>query len=256
MPNQLSPEPQVQIAKAFPTPFTNVIATARTCYSSKGIITDDDVVPFEKWEPLAKSIYEAGHHTTFQHAYFQFTLSNVSRQFIWSFLHSHPFYNSEQVSQRYVKIKTDGYYIPPIGGEALKIYTDTIGLQTDAYFRMIELLHDVTAGHYFDRFPARKHRREKYGKDIVKKCQEIARYVMPVATFAYLYHTISAVTLLRYYRLVNQFDAPHEQRTVIGKMVDALLAHDPLYKSVLEEPLPIEETPRSEIFYRIRGRRE
>jgi thymidylate synthase ThyX len=248
MPNQLSPEPQVQIAKAFPTPFTNVIATARTCYSSKGIITDDDVVPFEKWEPLAKSIYEAGHHTTFQHAYFQFTLSNVSRQFIWSFLHSHPFYNSEQVSQRYVKIKTDGYYIPPIGGEALKIYTDTIGLQTDAYFRMIELLHDVTAGHYFDRFPARKHRPEKYGKDIVKKCQEIARYVMPVATFAYLYHTISAVTLLRYYRLVNQFDAPHEQRTVIGKMVDALLAHDPLYKSVLEEPLPIEETPEARFF--------
>ncbi len=244
----VSPEPLVKIEKAFPTPFTNVIATARTCYSSKGIIKDEDIVPFERWQPLAKSIYEAGHHTTFQHAYFQFTLSNVSRQFIWSFLHSHPFYNSEQVSQRYVKIKKDGYYVPQLTGEALSLYAQTIEMQTDAYFKLIDLLHGVTANHYFSRFPARRNYPDKYGKDITKKCQEVARYVMPVATFAYLYHTISAVTLLRYYRLVNQYDAPQEQRTVIQKMVDALLEHDPLYTSVLEEPIPLEETPEGKFF--------
>ena len=243
-----SPEPQVRIEKAFPKPFTNVIATARTCYSSKGIIKDEDIVPLERWKPLAKSIYEAGHHTTFQHAYLQFTLSNVSRQFIWSFLHSHPFYNSEQVSQRYVKIKKDGYYIPPLSGEAASLYTKTVEMQTEAYFKLIELLHEPTSKHYFARFRARKNYPEKYGKDITKKCQEVARYVMPVATFAYLYHTISAVTLLRYYRLVNQFDAPAEQRAVVQKMVDALLTHDPLYASVLEEPIPLEETPEGKFF--------
>jgi thymidylate synthase ThyX len=243
-----SPEPRIRIEKAFPTPFTNVIATARTCYSSKGIIKDDDIVPLEKWQPLAKSIYDAGHHTTFQHAYFQFTIENASRQFIWSFLHSHPFYNSEQVSQRYVKIRKDGYYIPPLSGAALKLYTGTVQMQTDAYFALIDSLHEAAAGHYFKRFPARKNYPEKYGRDITKKCQEIARYVMPVATFAYLYHTISAVTLLRYYRLVNQYDASAEQRTIVQKMVDALLEHDPLYRSVLEEPLPLEDTPEGRFF--------
>jgi len=246
---QNTPEPQITLEKAFPSPFTNVIATARTCYSSKGIIKDDDIVPLERWQPLAKSIYEAGHHTTYQHAYFQFTLTNVSRQFIWSFLHSHPFYNSEQVSQRYVKIKKNGgYYIPPITGNALSIYKDTIQMQTDAYFKLLDLLHDVTSKHYFARFPARKNYPEKYGKDITKKCQEVARYVMPVATYAYLYHTISAVTLLRYYRLVNQYDAPEEQRTIITKMVDVLLEYDPNYKTILEEPIPLEDTPEGKFY--------
>ncbi len=248
MSTTVSPEPQIKIEKAFSTPFTNVISTARTCYSSKGIIKDEEIVPFERWQPLAKSIYEAGHHTTFQHAYLQFTLSNVSRQFIWSFLHSHPFYNSEQVSQRYVKIKKDGYYVPHLSGEALSLYTQTIQMQTDAYFKLIELLHEPTSVHYFSRFPARRNYPDKYGKDITKKCQEFARYIMPVATFAYLYHTISAVTLLRYYRLVNQYDAPEEQRIIIGKMVDALLEHDPLYKTILEEPIPLEQTPEGKFF--------
>jgi thymidylate synthase ThyX len=242
------PEPQVRIEKAFPTPFLNVIATARTCYSSKGIIKDEEITPFEKWEPLAKSIYEAGHHTTFQHAYVQFSLSNVSRQFIWTFLHSHPFYNSEQVSQRYVRIRDGNYFIPGISGEPLDLYKQTVEMQIDAYNQLIELLEDVTTRQYIKRFPGRRNYHEKYKRDITKKCQEVARYIMPVATYAYLYHTVSVITLLRYFRLVNQFDAAHEQRTVVNKMVEALLAHDPLYKSVLEEPIPLGETPEARFF--------
>ena len=41
-----------------------------------------------------------------------------------------------------------------------------------------------------------------------------------MATFAYLYHTISVVTLLRYHRICESLDAPLEQRMVVGKMVD------------------------------------
>jgi hypothetical protein len=63
-----------------------------------------------------------------------------------------------------------------------------------------------------------------------------------VATFAYLYHTVSGITLLRYWRLCEQYDAPEETRAVVGAMVAALLAHDPLYQTVLEEPLPLEAT--------------
>ncbi|MBI1750135.1 MAG: 50S ribosomal protein L31 [Acidobacteria bacterium] len=46
----------------------------------------------------------SGHHTVYQHAHFEFGLENVSRQFVWSFLHAHPFYNSEQQSQRHVRL--------------------------------------------------------------------------------------------------------------------------------------------------------
>ncbi len=242
----LSPQPIVKLTKAFTTPFHNVLATARTCYSAKGIITDDEIS--EKHYSIADSIYQAGHHTTFQHACFQFTLENVSRHFIWSFLHSHPFYNSEQVSQRYVKIKNDSYIIPPLEDKALAIYEETIQLQTEAYGKLSEMLLPVTAEAYFKRFSARRKNQDRYKRDIEKKAQEVARYIMPVATFAYLYHTVSGITLMRYYRLCQQYDTPLEQRVVVQMMMDEVLKLDPGYKRVLEEPLPIEATPEFNFF--------
>ncbi len=53
---------------------------------------------------IGAATFFSGHHTVYQHAHFEFGLENVSRQFVWSFLHAHPFYNSEQQSQRYVRL--------------------------------------------------------------------------------------------------------------------------------------------------------
>lgn len=246
MHNLLSPEPHVVLSKSFSTPFQNAIATARTCYSSKGIVRDDQIT--DKHFPLAQSVYQAGHHTVFSHAYFQFELANISRQFIWSFLHSHPYYNSEQVSQRYVEIKEGNFLIPPLEGEALKVYRETIDYQMAAYRKMNDLLRPVTEAAYFKRFPSRVKVKDKYVGEIKKKCQEIARYVIPVAAFAYMYHTISGITLLRYYRLSNQFDTPLEQKIVIEKMVRELIKVDPMYKVVLQDELPLEDTPEFHFF--------
>ncbi len=242
----ISAEPVVKLVKAFNTPFKNAVATAKTCYSSKGIITDQQinatVEPLSRDMEIAKSIYEAGHHTTFQHAHFQFRVENVSRQFVWSFLHSHPFYNSEQVSQRYVEVKNKNYIVPPLEGKAREVYEQTISRQMDAYKKLIDLLIPIIADEYYRIFSARRKYSDKYSKEVKKKAQEIARYVLPIATFTYLYHTISGITLLRYHRLANQYDVPTEQKLVVQKMVDELLRFDPLYKQILEESLPLEET--------------
>lgn len=250
----LSPAPEVHLVNRFDRPFENAIATARTCYSARGVITPAEVSGDALTDPdkrdarvrfrdeLARSIYDAGHHTTLQHAHFQFTLDRVSRQFLWTFLHSHPFYNSEQVSQRYVEVKPGTFAIPPLAGEALAVYERTVALQMDHYHRLIDLLSPAVAGEYFGRFPARRGQ-SKYDKDVKKKAQEIARYVLPVSTFAYLYHTVSGLGLLRYYRVCEQLDAPAETRAVVQRMVEELLAADPLFRTILEQPLPIEDTP-------------
>lgn len=241
-----TPEPIVKLTKYFPTPFDNVIATARTCYSNRGIVFDSQVN--EDHVRIAESIYQAGHHTTYQHAYFQFTLENVSRQFIWSFLHSHPFYNSEQVSQRYVKIKKGNFLIPDLSPRAQAIYEQTLTMQTEAYLKLADMvLPDVEAA-YFRRFPARARKREQYLREMKKKAQETARYVMPIATLAYLYHTISGITLMRYYRLCQQYDVPEEQKRVVYKMMRAVLDVEPKYQLVLEEPLPLENTAEYQFF--------
>src|SRR2546426_4434790 len=198
----LSPPREVRISNAFARAFDNVVATARTCYSGSGIVRDEQVLgdpeaPHEKREErrkrrdaLARDLYQAGHHTTLQHAHFQFALSNVSCQFLWSFLHAHPFYNSEQVSQRYVEVKPDSFLVPDLGGEAQAVYEATVGMQMAAYRELTASLRPLAAAEYFARFPARSRAPEKWEKEIHKKAKEIARYVLPVATFSYLYHTV------------------------------------------------------------------
>ena len=238
-----SAPPVVKLVGAFAQPFDNAVATARTCYSSKGIISAEQVAKNpEARDRLARSIFEAGHHTTLQHAHFQFSLENVSRHFLWSFLHSHPFYNSEQVSQRYVEVKPNAYAVPSLTDGQREIYQEAALAQIAAYQRLIEALTPAAAREYFRIFPARQ-KQESAHKEVKKRAQEVARYVLPVSTFAYLYHTISGITLLRYFRLCRQLDAPAETRQVVGLMVDALLAHDANWKTVLEEPLALEETP-------------
>ncbi len=255
-----SAPPDVVLVQAFSRPLDNAVATARTCYSSKGIVTPEEVggdslseekrrVKHERRDALARDLYAAGHHTTFQHAHFQFTLDRISRQFVWTFLHSHPFYNSEQVSQRYVEVKPGTTIVPDLGGgEAQRIYEEAVGRLHKDYDDLRAFLTPVAESEYYKRFPARSREPLRWAGEIQKRAQEVARYALPIGTFCYLYHTISALTLMRYYRLANQLDAPAEQRLVVQAMVDAVLEQDPQFAVLLEEPIPLEETLEYQVF--------
>jgi thymidylate synthase ThyX len=245
--------PDVRLINVFSRPLDNAIAAARTCYSARGIITPEEVAGEGLADParadrlarrdaLARDLYQAGHHTTFQHAHLQYALDRVSRQFIWSFLHAHPFYNSEQVSQRYVEVKPDSFYVPPLPERARSRYLDVARRQIEDYRQLADRLIPLVGAEFYRIFPARARRPARWESAIEKRALEVARYVLPVATLSRLYHTISAVTLLRYHRLAQQYDAPFEQRAVVAGMVEALLAVDPAYAAVLEEPIPLEET--------------
>jgi len=255
----LSPPPEVRLVRRFERGFDNAVAAARTCYSGKGIVTPEEVAGDgleadaaaarrARRDRLAIDIYGAGHHTTFQHVHFQFALSNVSRQLIWSFLHAHPFYNSEQVSQRYVTVRSGSYVIPALEGEALTVYRATADRMVADYEELSRRLEPVAGEAFYERFPARRHQPERWAREIGKKAQEVARYLLPVATFAYLYHTVSAITLFRYRRLAALYDAPAEQLEVVERMIREVLAVDPDYANVLEDPIPLEATPEHELY--------
>jgi len=80
-----SAAPIVRLTNGFVEPFDNAVAAARTCYSPR-IVKPEDVRKDEKSravrDRIARETYQAGHHTTLQHATFQFSLENVSRQLI------------------------------------------------------------------------------------------------------------------------------------------------------------------------------
>ncbi len=252
----LTPEPVVRLENYFREPYNLAIATARTCYSSKVISSEDvgkDEKSREQRDRIAESIYKAGHHTTIQHPTFQFVLEQVSRQFLWSFLHAHPFYNSEQVSQRYVEVKPEHFTIPPLEEEAHAIYLDAVHDQMDAYHALIELVEPVVVKEYRRIFPSRNLEEKRWASAIKKRCQEVARYVLPVATHAHLYHTISGLTLHRYWRMCQQFDTPLEQRLVVQRMVDEVAKIDPQFMALAADPIPLEQTLEYQAFQQFHG---
>src|SRR3989338_1207464 len=181
----LTPEPVVKLENYFREPYNLAIATARTCSSSQ-VVSEEDVDRDEQSrlqrDRIAQSIYKAGHHTTIQHPTFQFVLEKVSRQFLWSFLHAHQFYNSEQVSQRYVEVKPDNFAIPPLDDQARAIYLEAVHAQMEAYHRLIDLVGPTVVKEYQRIFPSRNVEDKRWAAAIKKRCQEVARYARPVAT--------------------------------------------------------------------------
>ena len=115
-------------------------------------------------------------------------------------------------------VRPDSFAIPPLSGKALSIYEKTVGHQTAAYEELCRILQPVVEREYFARFPYRARRPVPRDRSAIeKKSQEVARYVLPLATFAYLYHTVSCLTVLRYWRLCQTPDTPVEQRIVVGR---------------------------------------
>ncbi|MFZ4580247.1 MAG: FAD-dependent thymidylate synthase [Myxococcota bacterium] len=232
-----SSPPSVRLVSLSDRPFEHAVAAARTCYSGKGVLTADEVsgvgLPPDKQlqrqdlrDRIAQSTFRAGHHTTLQHGFAQFALDNVSRQFVWSFLHAHPFYNSEQTSQRYVEVKPGRVAVPALPDAAQRVFQQAVERQMADYHALIELLEPAAAQAYFAVFPARAKDPQKWRQPVQRRAQEVARYVLPVATHTTLVHTVNILTVLRYRRLCQQPDTPREARFVVDRMAELLFQAD------------------------------
>jgi thymidylate synthase ThyX len=223
--------PQVTLRNAFAQPYDGAIAAARTCYSPR-VIGVEEVTPAQR-ESIGPLTFEAGHHTVYQHAHFEFGLENVSRHFVWTFLHSYPFYNSEQSSQRYVKLREPRAFVPPIGGEALDVYEAAVLRAWDRYAELSALLRDdalaILKELRYVRPTTNPERLKQIEKDAEKRAIETARYVIPIAAFTSMVHTVSGIVLHRLQRMVNTSDTPYEARLVVGDMVRLVKEWDPLF---------------------------
>jgi len=223
--------PNITLRNAPITPFDGAIAAARTCYSPRVIATAE--VTEKQRDTIGALTFDAGHHTVYQHASFEFGLENISRQFVWTFLHSYPFYNSEQSSQRYVRLKEPRAFVPPISGEALRVYESAIVRAWDRYAELSVLLKDDAFGILkelrYVRPTTTPERLKQIERDSEKRAIETARYVIPIAAFTSMVHTISGIVLHRLYRMVNTGDSPYETRMVIGEMVRLVKEWDPLF---------------------------
>ena len=228
------------------TPFDGAIAAARTCYSPRVIATSEVTEP--QRDLIGGLTFDAGHHTVYQHAHFEFGLENVSRQFVWAFLHSYPFYNSEQSSQRYVKLKEPRAFVPPLDGIARDVYESAVVRAWDRYAELSALLkddaHAILKELRYVRPTTNPERLKQIDKDAEKRAIETARYVIPIGAFTSMVHTVSGIVLHRLYRMMNTGDTPHEARLVISEMVRLVKEWDPnFFDRVGPGPIASDDVP-------------
>ncbi len=241
----LSAPPLVSLRQAPGKPYDSALAAARTCYSPR-VIGPEEITESHR-ENIGPLTFDGGHHTVFQHAHFEFGLENVSRQFVWSFLHSHPFYNSEQSSQRFVRLDEIRAYVPPsLSGEAQAAYETAIVSAWESYRRLNELLkedtHRILAQLRHLTPGAAEKRRKKVARESEKKAIELARYVIPIAAYTSMVHTVSGIVLHRLWRMMRSGDTASENVAVVTAMVDRARELDPaFFERVGEGPLPPEE---------------
>ncbi len=225
--------PRISLRNAFAHPFDSAIAAARTCYSAR-LIGPEEITEKQRVN-VGSATYYGGHHTVFQHAHFEFGLENISRQFVWSFLHAHPFYNSEQQSQRYVRLDRAQAYVPPAGPnfalEERAIYERAIARAWDFYRELSRLLEpearEILGDIWHIGEMSHPKRLQKVARQSEKRAIEVARYVLPVAAFTTMVHTLSGIVLHRLWRMQAASDTPCEAREVIGAMVGAVREVDP-----------------------------
>ena len=240
--------PRVTLRNAFQHPFDSAIAAARTCYSSR-LVGPEEINDKQRVNIGAATFY-SGHHTVFQHAHFEFGIENVSRQFVWSFLHAHPFYNSEQQSQRYVKMDRPQAYVPSVDlyfNEQAKVIYEQAITQAWAYYRELSALLVADARAILSDIwhigPMSHPRRiQKIERSAEKRAIEIARYVLPVAAFTTMVHTISGIVLHRLWRMSLASDTPSESRAVIAEMVAQARQIDPQFFDRFGT-VPLDELP-------------
>jgi len=217
--------PRVTLRNAFSHPFDSAMAAARTCYSAR-LVTADEITDKQRLNIGAATFY-SGHHTVYQHAHFEFGLENISRQLVWSFLHAHPFYNSEQQSQRYVRMDKAQAYIPPTSlffDEASRAIYESAIARAWAYYRELSAVLVADARNILNDIwhigpMSHPKRIQKIERSAEKRSIEIARYVLPIAAFTTMVHTLSGIVLHRLWRMCSASDTPSEARAVIGEMV-------------------------------------
>lgn len=195
----------------------------------------------EKSQSIAESTLKGGHHTTRMHTYYTFHLT-VTRDLTERTLHFTPFYNSEQQSQRYVEAKAGNYEIPAgLTPEQREKYVELAEYMNNAYFDLLVMLGPEVEKRMKQMYPEDGWNvagtKARLDSKTQKICQEIARYVLPIAQKTTMYHSLSELQILRLFRASQFQNFTDEGRFVIAKMIEEIAKIDPTILQELDKPI-------------------
>src|SRR3989440_5815856 len=141
-------------------------------------------------------------------------------------------------------------YVPPVdlyfNESAREIYEQAVARAWNYYRELCALLVSDTRAILGDIWRIGPNSNPKHVQKIERSAEkraiEIARYVLPVAAFTTMVHTVSGIVLHRLWRMSAASDTPGEARAVIGAMVAHVKEIDAQFFDRFG-PEPLEELP-------------
>src|SRR5258708_854173 len=227
--------PRVTLRNHFAHPYDSAIAAARTCYAPR-LIGPEEITDKQRLQ-IGSSTFYGGPHTRLQPPHLLFCLEKHNPPILLCFLHPHPFYNSEQQSQRYVRLDHALAYLPAsspgFGPAERAIYEGAISRAWGYYRELTSLLQgdarEILSDIWHIGPMSHAKRVQKVDHQAEKRAIEVARYVLPVAAATTMVHTLSGIVLHRLWRMAAASDTPAEARAVIGEMVARVREDDPQF---------------------------
>ena len=209
------------------------VASARGCYSKRNISSSE----CEEWnlsDSLLVDLYNAGHTTTLEHYHITLNLEDVSRHFIWRYLHSFPFYSTDQQSQRYVEMQIENFIIPNNLNNEDKI-------EWRNFYNNIFEQYSLLTNKIIDLFDSKDYvvLNKQQEKNKKKKALEFARYILPLGQLAKMKYTINFITMLRLIGFLSSLNEKdecyYEAQEFSNKLEEILLIKDERLKEIIKE---------------------
>lgn len=208
---------QVKLLAYTPDAEELIASAGKLCYSPVGV---DDI--YQKLDKQSTQKYidmlvNLGHESPLEHASFTFAVEGVSRTLTHQLVR-HRLASYSQQSQRYVKINSFEYIIPPAIEEDLKakeIFIKAMEADQKAYMDLTDILFEKNYNEFINNGFNEKEARSKAEKISI----EDARYVFPNACETKIVFTMNARTLLHFFSLRCCNRAQWEIRNLAYEMV-------------------------------------
>jgi len=200
---------KVNLLQFTPEPEKVVASAAKLCYSAVGVEDINIGLTEEKTASFINMLTSYGHYSPMEHVSFTFAIEGVSRSLTHQLVR-HRVASYSQQSQRYVKLDSFEYIIPPAieaNPEAKEIFINAMKKDQEDYDKLVEILSRTALEEYISEYKAAKlvtgEIEEKALKALrakaEKKAIEDARYVFPNACETKIIATMNARELMHFF---------------------------------------------------------
>lgn len=176
-----------------------IAESAKLCYSKVGIDEIDKNLDEEATENFLNMLMGFSHMSPLEHASFTFAVEGVSRTLTHQLVR-HRIASYSQQSQRYVRLDSFEYIIPPQiekNERAREIFIKSMQEDQEAYEELVDILVTEASQKYIKEGMDEKKARKK----VEKQCIEDARYVFPNACETKIVFTMNVRTLLHFFNM-------------------------------------------------------